>query len=421
MEQILKKLYINDSTINILSRMTSLTSLTCALISELECSNWKQLLSLKSLRSLNVSMINEQSQLDFLTMLPSLSSLRSLELHYFVTSAIPSGYLWPPSLESVTMNGILDQCSLIHRMAKGDISIPPNLTNLQLDENQDEYGTNSAIAIALQHLPHLRSLRLPRCSIDPSLLPPATQLLSLTLLDVLCIDTVVTWINELPSLSELHLSRWDGSTAQQLRCRHLTAFHSGPDCHSRSLRSILVRHKQLQQLSASSYSWSDFEAGYLPSLTSLLFTCGVAYPLDEEFIPQLASTSLCELSLSNTLIPIESWNLMRSLIWPNLKMMDITRTHNMQHERPLEWMTAAMDAIDKMDHVRQITLIDELRPDSDETYDNMDDIICTTSTFIRMIASISHVMHLHLSQLHSHNGEAVRNRGGILSFSLYRI
>jgi hypothetical protein len=52
-----------------------------------------------------------------------------------------------------------------------------------MDFDQDKHGANSAIAIALHHLPHLRSLRLPRCKInDLSLLPPATQLTSFTLL-----------------------------------------------------------------------------------------------------------------------------------------------------------------------------------------------------------------------------------------------
>jgi hypothetical protein len=48
--------------------------------------------------------------------------------------------------------------------------------------------------------------------------------------------------------------------------------------------------------------------------------------------------SLCELSLWNAAIPIETWNLISSSIWPNLTMMDITRVYDNQGKRPLEWM-----------------------------------------------------------------------------------
>jgi hypothetical protein len=43
-----------------------------------------------------------------------------------------------------------------------------------------------------------------------------------------------------------------------------------------------------------------------------------------------------------------------------------------------------------------------------------------TSTFIAMIASISHVLHLNISFLNASSGAAVRERCGTLSFSLPR-
>jgi hypothetical protein len=130
-------------------------------------------------------MISKESQPHFMMMLSSFPSLRSLKLRGSRPSIIPSGYVWPSSLESIAFNRLFDdQCSLIHRMVKGDIAIPPNLTELQMDISYD-WSTHSAIPLALHHLPHLRSLRLPRCYVkDPSSLPPATQLTSLTLLDL---------------------------------------------------------------------------------------------------------------------------------------------------------------------------------------------------------------------------------------------
>jgi hypothetical protein len=207
---------INNSTIDALSEMTTLISLSCISVCDMGSINWKQLSTLQSLRSLNISWMRNQwfsinmmsNHHDFIALLPSLPSLRSLKLCDCSASAIPSGYLWPSSLESITMDAILDKCSLIHRMVKGDISIPPNLTELQMDSNRDNYEGKPALAVALHYLPHLRSLRLPRCSVDdPSLLPPATQLTSLTLFDVLDIDNIVPWVNELPSLSEICIFR----------------------------------------------------------------------------------------------------------------------------------------------------------------------------------------------------------------------
>jgi hypothetical protein len=286
-------------------------------------------------------------------------------------------------------------------MVKGDIAIPPNLTELYMDINDDV--TNSAIALALHHLPHLRSLRLPQCTIhDSSLLPATAQLTSLTLFDISNIDKIVLWINQLPALSDLRLRNWSANTARQLFCHQLRSFQGGKVDKYPWISSIFEHHKQLQQLSMyidSNEEWPSLAE--LPSLSSLCFTCEMA-SLATYHISRLTSISLCELQLWNARIPIESWNLMTSLIWPNLTMMDITKARDNDDKRSLEWMTAAMNSIAKMIHIRHITIMDD-HP---------------TSTFIRMIASISHVMHLHISQLYIHNGEAVRDRGGTLSFSL---
>jgi hypothetical protein len=54
--------------------MTSLISLAMAYRSGMECSNWKQLSSLQSLRDLAVARIGPRSRHDFITMVSSLSS-----------------------------------------------------------------------------------------------------------------------------------------------------------------------------------------------------------------------------------------------------------------------------------------------------------------------------------------------------------
>jgi hypothetical protein len=230
-------------------------------------------------------------------------------------------------------------------MATGDISIPPNLTNLHLDIIDDV--TNSAISFALHRLPHLRSLRLPRCGIyRQTLLPLAKQLTSLTFLELYNVDFFWTWVNELPSLSGLSLHDWNDDTAQQLHCRHLTSFDDGSQAVAEypSIWPIFEYHTQLQQLSMhiDRRNWPSLEGSFL---TSLRFTCTRrASELFSNDLPGLASTSLCELSLWNAIIPIETWNLMTSSIWPNLTMMDITRTHDNEGNRPIEWMTAAMNS-----------------------------------------------------------------------------
>jgi hypothetical protein len=100
---------------------------------------------------------------------------------------------------------------------------------------------------------------------------------------------------------------------------------------------------------------------------------------------------------------------MTSLVWPNLTMMDITRARDQYGKRPLEWMTTAKYSIDKMRRVHHIIIADDIHPNPRNTNTN-NAISRGTSTFIGKIASISHVMQLHISQLYSHNGEAVRAR-----------
>jgi hypothetical protein len=76
---------------------------------------------------------------------------------------------------------------------------------------------------------------------------------------------------------------------------------------------------------------------------------------------------------------------MTSLIWPNLTIMDITRTHDKAGKRPLEWMTAAMNSIDRMIHVHHIIITDELHPVQLAQLlgsDDIDAILRSTSTFI---------------------------------------
>jgi hypothetical protein len=217
---------------------------------------------------------------DFVDWLSSMTSLRSLKLHECPTSTIPAGYVWPSSLESISFNVIHNRCEMIHRMVKGDISIPPNLTELQIDAGDGcHWAPDSSIAIALHHLPHLRSLRFPQCHvIDSSLLPSPAPLTSLTLLDLFRVDNIVSWVNELPSLSNLRLGDWDDKTADQLHCRHLTSFHAG-NAHNQypSIWSIFKHHKQLQQLSMYIDHDNGRSSAYdLPSLTSLRFTFTVA-------------------------------------------------------------------------------------------------------------------------------------------------
>jgi hypothetical protein len=67
-----------------------------------------------------------------------------------------------------------------------------------------------------------------------------------------------------------------------------------------------------------------------------------------------------------------------------------------------------------MSDIRHIIITDELHPTHIVT-------LVSTPTFIGMIASISHIMYLHISRLYCHNGEAVRARSGTLSFALPRI
>jgi hypothetical protein len=144
--------------------------------------------------------------------------------------------------------------------------------------------------------------------------------------------------------------------------------------------SVLIweRHTQLQQLSMridGKGRWPDLRQLVI---TSLRFTCKERISLTTYQIPRLASTSLLELHLWNACIPIETWNLMSSSIWPNLTMMDITQSHSEGEVRPLEWMTAAMNAIDKMIHVRRITITDEIHPNQKDYYTLITLIVSST-------------------------------------------
>jgi hypothetical protein len=91
-----------------------------------------------------------------------------------------------------------------------------------------------------------------------------------------------------------------------------------------------------------------------------------------------------------------------------------TSTYDEDDKRPIEWMTAAMNSIDKMTHIRHIIIADEHHP-----YRIVTVLKLATSTFIGMLASISLIMHLNISQLYS-SGAAVRERGGTLSFAIRR-
>jgi hypothetical protein len=425
---------VDNHVLSAISGMTSLESLHAHGIYR----NWFQLTTLRSLHHLTLSFPRQKvDDTDPMEMILCLPSLHSLHFTSFSRDSIPSGYTWPSSLRILHIQQPLTgpTCWFLHRLSIGEMALPQQLMQLELNYSRYLSETCSCAALALTHCPYLHTLKLPQCNTkNMTLLPLPSSLPLLTSLHVESIDDIVEWINELPSLGRLTIQQWrKENTPKQLHGRYLTSFHhlSGGETHPlQCYHDLFARHSQLKQLTwfiinRQDYRYDDGSIVAWPCITSLTvltslhlrsfpsYSCGFLLPYDVQFTANMTSKSLCELNLFGLPLITEAWNAFNHEIWPNLRMMDVSYMMypsgpTFHLVRPPDWIDAFIAAITRLIHVSSITMID------DSTYDHtrwQQPVTLLLST----IASLPHIRHMHVHVDNRGLCESLLDRGASIS------